>query len=99
MVRGMVLGVVKLALSVTVTTWVAPSAMVAVAGVIDTVAPLSVMVIVAVSGVPAVTPLGGVPRVMMTVSPLSATPSSVALSVNVAVLVLAVTVTVLGTPV
>ena len=72
MVRGMILGVVNVALSVTVIAWVAPSAMVAVAGVIDTVAPLSVMVIVAVSEAPLVTPLGGVPRVMMTVSPLSA---------------------------
>ena len=54
---------------------------------------MSVMVIVAVSGVPLVTSLGGVPRVMMTVSPSSAVPSSVALSVNMAVVVLASTVT------
>ena len=57
------------------------------------------MVIVAVSAAPLVMSVGGVPRVMMTVSPSSSVPSSVALSVNVAVSVLAVTVTVLGTPV
>ena len=99
MVRGMVLAVVNVALSVTVITWVAPSATVAVAGVIDTVAPLSVMVIVVVSEAPLVTSVGGVPRAMMTVSPVSAAPSVVALSVNVAVVVLAATVTVAGTPV
>ena len=82
MVKGMILSVVNVALSVTVTTWVLPSAMVAVAGVIDTVAPLSVMVIVLVLGSPAVTPLGSVPKPMMTVSPLSAVPSAAVLSVN-----------------